>query len=355
MDSAKKNKKGLKIFLCILAAIVIIFAVLCAVYPHAAYMTFRNLTASEEKLPETDDWTGGTSYINVQYCDVSENDYVSIYVPDGVENPPLMVIVHGGGFVADDNTNRASQHMYRYFRDHGFACASVNYRLAQEAAYPAALEDVKSCIRYLKANAGTYGYNADNIAIFGESAGGYLACAAALSNDDEFNSLPFIGEDEAVEPISAEVDVLIDFYGATYFRGVDEYWAELKMPKIIVNIANSWLSGDVLEGWSNVESFWLRKELDSLTDEEYRGICMTGFIEDNLPERDDLAIWISHGDCDITVPMLVSQHFYDELSAVMDPDDLYFNIVHNAGHAKDLMFTDTELKAVEEFTLAHFN
>ena len=53
------------------------------------------------------------------------------------------------------------------------ACASVNYRLAQEAAFPAAVEDCKAAVRYLRANADKYGYNADQITVFGESAGGY--------------------------------------------------------------------------------------------------------------------------------------------------------------------------------------
>ena len=41
------------------------------------------------------------------------------------------------------------------------ACASVNYRLAQEAAFPAAVEDCKAAVRYLRANADKYGYKAD--------------------------------------------------------------------------------------------------------------------------------------------------------------------------------------------------
>ena len=53
-----------------------------------------------------------------------------------------------GGFVYNDSQSRQAQLMYRYFRDHGYACASVNYRLAQEAAFPAGVEDVKSAIRF---------------------------------------------------------------------------------------------------------------------------------------------------------------------------------------------------------------
>ena len=361
-----KTKKILKIIAIILAVILLLFAIVCAIWHDAAKAVFYNLTATSLGSVETDDWSGGQVYENVQYSDVSENDYVNIYVPDGIDNPPLIVVVHGGGFITDDNKNRPAQRVYRYFRDHGFACASVNYRLAQEAAYPAALEDVKACIRYLRANADKYGYNADSITITGESAGGYLASAVALSSDDQFNDLEFIGEsdlypdvdgeydaapDVEYTKISAKVDTLIDFYGATYFREADEMWDDLHIPGVVLNIANSWISGDVLQGYEDVHSYWLRKNASELTDEEYRDIKMTGFIEDNLTEDSDLKVYISHGDCDITVPYTVSQLFYDELTTKLPADQVVLNIVKNAGHAGDLIYTDEELEKISEFIL----
>lgn len=352
-----ERKSLLSIILMILAVLLIAFGIVCAIWHDAAYAVFRNLTAKSYPLSETDDWDGGTSWLNVPYSDVSDSDYVSIYVPDDVENPPLLVIVHGGGFVTDDNTNRPSQRMYRYFRDHGYACASVNYRLAQEAAYPGALQDVKACIRYLKANADQYGYDADHIAIFGESAGGYLACATALSDDTQFNDLDYIGEKrnaDGTPKISAEVDILLDFYGACYFRNTEEMWKELKIPGLVRAIANSWISGSVLEGYEDVHSFWLRKNVSEMTDEEYRSICMTGFIEDSLPSHDNLAVWISHGDCDITVPVLVSEKFREELLTVLDEDQVELNIVHNAGHASDILFSDEQLAKIESFMEKQF-
>ena len=93
------------------------------------------------------EWTGGKSYKNVQYSEVSASDYLNLYVPDDDNPPPLLVLVHGGGFVTNDCESRQAQLMYQYFRDHGWACATVNYRLAQEAFFPAAVEDVKCAVR----------------------------------------------------------------------------------------------------------------------------------------------------------------------------------------------------------------
>src|SRR5260221_8940156 len=53
--------------------------------------------------------------------------------------------------------------------------ASINYRLVQTALWPAQIEDCKAAIRWLKAHARNYGYDADRIAVVGESAGGHLA------------------------------------------------------------------------------------------------------------------------------------------------------------------------------------
>ena len=57
----------------------------------------------------------------------------------------------------------------------GYAVASINYRLVQTALWPAQIEDCKAAIRWLKAHARNYGYDADRIAVVGESAGGHLA------------------------------------------------------------------------------------------------------------------------------------------------------------------------------------
>ena len=60
----------------------------------------------------------------------------------------------------------------------GIAVASINYRLAQEAAFPAAGVDVKTAIRFLRANASKYGYDPNKFATGGDSAGSYLALEA---------------------------------------------------------------------------------------------------------------------------------------------------------------------------------
>ena len=323
-------------------------AVTLAVNHKATYMVFRNLTVPVYDLDESrDDWNGGTAYRKVPYSEVSPSDYVNIYVPDSEEAPPLYVVIHGGGFVANDAESRQAQWMYRYFRDHGFACASVNYRLAQEAPFPAAVEDCKAAIRFLRAHADEYGYNADRIAVFGESAGGYLAAMCAFTNDGEFNGLTFIGQDELGD-VSARVDVLVDYYGAVE-KGMKKDIPELGLPEFIYQIANAWNGGAVLEGFDDVESFWLRKNVSEMSPEELAVSDPYTYIEENLTGNSGLYVWIIHGDCDITVPYFQSERLNDRLAAILGADHVAYRLVSDMGHASDPLYSEEELGLLEKY------
>ena len=97
---------------------------------------------------------------------------VDVYVPVGVEKPPLVVWVHGGAWRAGDKKN-----VPRYVRsllERGFAVASVGYRLSQEVKFPAQIEDVKAAVRFLRASEERFGFDAERIGAIGHSAGGHL-------------------------------------------------------------------------------------------------------------------------------------------------------------------------------------
>jgi acetyl esterase/lipase len=62
-----------------------------------------------------------------------------------------------------------------WLTQHGYAVASVDYRLSGEAKFPAQIYDFKGAIRFLRAHAREYGYEPDCMAASGTSAGGHLA------------------------------------------------------------------------------------------------------------------------------------------------------------------------------------
>jgi acetyl esterase/lipase len=154
---------------------------------------------------------------NVIYATQSPSQRLDIYMPKGVAKPPLVVWIHGGGFVFGDEDvlkfDEAAK-LLEVFIKNGIAVASVNYRLSQEAAFPAAGVDTKRAIRYLRANASKYGYDPKKFATGGDSAGGYLALMAAITGDQ---SSPF---DDATDPnrkTSAAVSAVMDLFGNADF------------------------------------------------------------------------------------------------------------------------------------------
>ena len=156
-------------------------------------------------------------YENVTYANRSATQHLDIYMPKGVVKPPLIVWTHGGGFVIGDDDFMKfdeSAKLLEVFIKNGVAVASVNYRLAQEALFPAAGVDVKSAIRFLRANASKYGYDPKRFATGGDSAGSYLALMAAITSDQPS---PF---DDPTDPninISAKVSAVIDLFGNVDF------------------------------------------------------------------------------------------------------------------------------------------
>lgn len=348
-DMKKKKNIAARIIGCILLVVVLVAAVACLLYPNAAKAIFYHAVAPKIDLDENAEWNGGKTYMNIPYADVSASDYLDLYVPESEEKPELIVMVHGGGFIAGTSQTRQTELVYQYFRDHGYAVASVNYRLAQEACFPAAVQDVKAAVRFLRANAETYGYNADRITIMGESAGGYLASMAAVTSDDEFNDLPFIGEEELAEPVSANVQALIDFYGCVELGNFDSDWKALGYPLTMIRLANSWADDVILNGFENFESAFLGKNMSEMTEEEMLSYFPVTYALKNLPERDDIRICILHGDCDITVPMPQSQRFYEALQTVLPEDRLSLRIIPHAGHAADLIYMEEQLAAIQEF------
>jgi acetyl esterase/lipase len=100
------------------------------------------------------------------------------YAPAGSGSRPLMVYYHGGGFVLGDLDGHDNL-CRRICRDADMYVLSVDYRLAPEHPFPAAVDDAWSAFRWACANAATLGATPDKIAVGGDSAGGNLAAVVS--------------------------------------------------------------------------------------------------------------------------------------------------------------------------------
>lgn len=104
---------------------------------------------------------------------------LDLYRPDGGETPTraAVVLVHGGGWIAGERGMLEA--LGREFAARGFLAASVEYRLIQEASWPAQLEDVTTAVEWVADHAGDLGIDRGRIVLGGASAGGQLAMLAA--------------------------------------------------------------------------------------------------------------------------------------------------------------------------------
>jgi acetyl esterase/lipase len=110
---------------------------------------------------------------------------LDLYLPPGLDGPaPVVAYVHGGGWQRGsrrDPPPLLDADFYDQIATHGLAVAAVDYRLSGEARFPAALEDVRAAVDWVRENASAYGLDAERVFLWGDSAGGHLALLAALT------------------------------------------------------------------------------------------------------------------------------------------------------------------------------
>lgn len=109
---------------------------------------------------------------------------IRIYQPQSEEKLPVLIFMHGGGWVFGDIDSADT--ICRYFAFHANCLVvSVGYRLAPEHQFPAALMDVLAVAEWAPQNVLKWKGNPDHIAIGGESSGANLAAAAVHWLNDQ--------------------------------------------------------------------------------------------------------------------------------------------------------------------------
>jgi acetyl esterase/lipase len=149
---------------------------------------------------------------DVEYSNVGARVAMDIVRPKAgpSEKRPAVLLVHGGGF---RRGNRQSYlPMAIRLAERGYVAATASYRLAPRNQFPAAVEDVKAAVRFLRANANKYGIDTDRIGAMGGSAGGHLVLFLGLT--------PNVAELEGAGPnreFSSRVQCVVNYYGPTDF------------------------------------------------------------------------------------------------------------------------------------------
>jgi acetyl esterase len=121
---------------------------------------------------------GVTVTRNVEYAEAGGTPLLlDAYIPSGSGLHPAMLVIHGGNWDSGDKEDMAP--VGELVANEGFAAFVVDYRLVPAGSYPAAVEDVRSAVRWIRTNAARYGVDPTRIGAFGVSAGGHLATMLA--------------------------------------------------------------------------------------------------------------------------------------------------------------------------------
>jgi acetyl esterase/lipase len=119
---------------------------------------------------------------------------------------PALIFIHGGGWKAGA---RGDYRAYTiWFAQHGYVTATISYRLSHEAHFPAAVEDAKCAVRWMRAEAENLGVDPDRIVVIGGSAGGHLAMMVGYTANDR--TLEGTG---GHADVSSAVAAVVELYG----------------------------------------------------------------------------------------------------------------------------------------------
>jgi acetyl esterase/lipase len=130
----------------------------------------------------------------------SRSQSLDVYVPDQKGPPrPLVVWIHGGGWRMGDKGIPPGLILLQ----RGYVVASINYRLSQEAIFPAQIFDCKAAIRFLRGHAQEYDIDPTRIGVWGQSAGGHLAALLGTTNGlkDYEGAIGLVGPSSSVQAV----------------------------------------------------------------------------------------------------------------------------------------------------------
>ncbi len=140
--------------------------------------------------------------------------HLDIFKPKEVEGPlPVVIYVHGGGWLWGQKENMWEE--AAELASNGYITATVEYRLAKERIYPAAIDDIKAAVRWLRANSVEFGIQPDRIGAVGRSAGGHLVSLLGVTPE-----MKYFGELIGPPDPSAAVQSVVTYSGAVDLVGV---------------------------------------------------------------------------------------------------------------------------------------
>jgi acetyl esterase/lipase len=267
------------------------------------------------------------TYTDLAYATISDAQKLDLYLPTTGNGPfPVVVMIHGGGFMFGDKSDGTGLTGVDQLLAAGYAVASINYRLSNEATYPAQIFDAKAAVRFLRANAAKYKLNPDKFGAWGASAGGNLVsllgttCGVAELEGGELGNA-----DQ-----SSCVQAVVDWFGPIDFLKMDEQFAGTSCEQ------NHGAA-------SSPESKLVGAAIQTVPDL----VATTNPM--NYIDATDAPSFIENGTADCNIPPVQNKNFADALSAAIGKDNVTYISLDGATHGGSQFETEENLKLVIAF------
>lgn len=271
---------------------------------------------------------------DVAYADSSNAQKLDIYLPSGEGPFPLVMYVHGGAFKFGDKGINEATGAFSYLLDAGYALASINYRLSGESLFPAQIQDVKTAVRWLRANAILYHLDARRFGAWGASAGGHLVSLLGTSA----NVASLEGAELGHAEQSSQVQAVVAWYAPIDFLQMDTHLLQNNLcgPEYITH-----------NNPDSPESELMGAPIQSIP-EIVRTANPTTYVQSGMPP-----FLIEHGTDDCVVPAQQAQLLYDAMLPFTRTGYNELVYIPGATHA-DLLFEQAmNMRRVIEFFDRH--
>ncbi|GIF25667.1 acetyl esterase/lipase [Actinoplanes tereljensis] len=186
-------------------------------------LTVATVMFAAEPTADAVEGPGYDLHANIAYAPASpagsHGHLLDLYIPrqPGPKRRPVLIAMGGSGWHGDDGKAYAAQ-LAPFFTRADYVVAGVSTRSSSQAKFPAQLYDVKAAIRWLRANAATYGMDPRRIAVMGDSSGGWTAAMAGVTGHD-----PALEGNVGVTGPPSDVQAVVDLYGPTDFLQMDAH------------------------------------------------------------------------------------------------------------------------------------
>lgn len=267
---------------------------------------------------------------NITYLRAGGTDLkLDVYQPRAEQAPtPTLIYMHGGGWT--NGSKEAAALTFLPYLEMGWAVVNVQYRLADVAHAPAAVEDCRCALRWVYQNAAEYNFDLNAIVTTGNSAGGHLALTTGMLDAAAGLDRQCPGDRRRVWTTGTlsneelKVAAIVNWYGIT-----DVYDLAHRAPGISGNFTEAWLGSATNR------------------DEIARRVSPMTYVRAGLPP-----ILTIHGDADPIVPYDQGQRLHAALDRARVPNRLI--TIEGGGHGG---FSDDEMvriyASIREFLSRH--